>query len=199
MTRIVPPWPVGFVWREDGATAVEFALLSAFFISFVLAVIDLGRIAWTLNVDEAATREGARYAIVRPGPLNGDFSWTVAGNTLADGNGQTAPMGVVPTQTCTSGGSPGCDQFDLIVAQMQRYDPRIQDNNVEIVYQHVGLGVIGNPCGNDIEPLVTVRLRNMAFHAGALQIFHLGTLTLPTVSTTLVGENQQAQPCGRQS
>lgn len=199
MMRTISPWLVRFFLREDGATAVEFALLSAFFISFMLALIDLGRIAWTLNVDEAATREGARYAIVQRGPLNGDFSWTVAGNTLADGNGQSAPTGAVPTQTCTSGTAVGCNQFDVIVAQMQRYDSRIQGNNVEIVYQHVGLGVIGNPCSDDIEPLVTVRLRNMAFHTGALQVFGLGTLTLPAMSATLVGENWRTQPCGRQA
>ena len=204
MKRTVFPRLAGFVLHEDGATAVEFALLSAFFISFMLAVIDLGRIAWTLNVDEAATREGARLAIVSPlvaGGLGADYSSSIAGNALADGNGQAVPAGVASTQTCTgskqciasNGAQSAFDQttFSAIVGRMQQYDSRIQDNNVEIVYQHVGLGVIGNPYNHDIEPLVTVRLKNMAFHTGALQIFGLGKLTLPVMSTTLVGEHQQ--------
>ena len=195
MMRSLHQWLAGFLRREDGATAVEFGLLSAFFVSFMLAVIDVGRFAWTLNIDKAATREGARLAIVSPmvsGSLGGDHSWTVAGNTLADGNGQVVPAGLVPAQTCTFNAATGCDQaqFQQIVARMQLYDSRIDANNVEIVYQHVGLGVIGNPYNHDIEPLVTVRLRNMAFHTGALQIFGLGTLTLPSMSTTLVGEHQ---------
>ncbi len=195
MMRSIHQWLAGFSRREDGATAVEFGLLSAFFVSFMLAVIDVGRFAWTLNIDKAATREGARLAIVSPmvsGALGGDHSWAVAGNPVADGNGQAVPAGLVPPQTCTFNAGGGCDQtqFHQIVVRMQQYDSRIEDNNVEIVYQHVGLGVIGNPYNHDIEPLVTVRLRHMAFHTGALQIFGVGNLPLPSMSTTLVGEHQ---------
>ena len=204
--RSICQWLTGFARRQDGSTAVEFGLLSAFFVSFMLAVIDIGRFAWILNVDKAATREGARLAIVSPmvsGGLNADFSSAVAGNGVADDNGQSVPAAAVPAQTCQSAPAQQCvasdgsqsafDQatFHAIANQMRQFDSRIEDSNVEIVYQHVGLGVIGNPYNHDIEPLVTVRLKNMVFHTGALQIFGLGNLTLPSMSTTLVGEHQQ--------
>jgi len=207
MIRELAIWTSGLVRREDGSTAAEFGLLAAFFISFMLAIIDAGRLAWTLNVDKAATRAAARMAIVRPmisGWMGSDFSWTVAGDPQSDGNGQTAPSDDVPMQTCGSDGAGGvqcgpndctqnaCDAttFQAITALMRKYDASIQDNNVEIVYQHVGLGVIGNPNNHDVEPLVTVRLRNMTFQTGALRLFGVESVVLPAMSSTLVGEHQ---------
>ncbi|MEJ6022100.1 TadE/TadG family type IV pilus assembly protein [Ramlibacter sp. PS4R-6] len=50
--------------RERGATTVEFALGLLLFLTFLLAVTDLGRMLFTWNAAAEATRAGARYAVV---------------------------------------------------------------------------------------------------------------------------------------
>lgn len=49
---------------QSGSTAVEFALVLLVFLTFLLAVTDFGRMLFTWNAAEAATRAGARYAAV---------------------------------------------------------------------------------------------------------------------------------------
>jgi len=47
-----------------GATTVEFALGLTVFLTFLLSVTDLGRMLFTWNAANEATRAGARYAVV---------------------------------------------------------------------------------------------------------------------------------------
>jgi Flp pilus assembly protein TadG len=50
--------------RIHGATMVEYALGLVLFLTFLLAVTDLGRMLFTWNAANEATRAGARYAVV---------------------------------------------------------------------------------------------------------------------------------------
>ena len=50
--------------RQHGGTAVEFALVFLIFLTFLLAITDFGRMLYTWNAAEEATRAGARYAVV---------------------------------------------------------------------------------------------------------------------------------------
>lgn len=50
--------------RQEGATAVEFALVLLIFLTFLLAVVDFSRMLYTWNAANEATRAGARYAAV---------------------------------------------------------------------------------------------------------------------------------------
>jgi Flp pilus assembly protein TadG len=50
--------------RQSGSTAVEFALVLLVFLTFLLAVTDFGRMLYTWNAANEATRAGARYAAV---------------------------------------------------------------------------------------------------------------------------------------
>lgn len=50
--------------RQRGSTAVEFALVLLIFLMFLLAVVDFGRLLFTWNAANEATRAGARYAVV---------------------------------------------------------------------------------------------------------------------------------------
>lgn len=50
--------------RQRGATAIEFALVLVIFLTFLLAVVDFGRLLFTWNAAIEATRAGARYAVV---------------------------------------------------------------------------------------------------------------------------------------
>lgn len=49
---------------QTGATAVEFALVAALFLTVLLAVMDFGRILFTWNAAAEATRLGARVSVV---------------------------------------------------------------------------------------------------------------------------------------
>ena len=192
-----------FLRAEAGATAVEFALICLVFLGLMLGIIDAGRLAWTLNIDKAATRSGARLAAVSPIVatwLQMPFSGCV------NGNGQRLQTAGMPTMTCSAtgcmagAGGASCgpplttvaDQvtFQAIVDRMRQFDSRIQPANVEIEYDPVGLGVVGDPAGCDASPLVTVRLRNMTFSAGSLQVFGLADFTLPSMSSALTSEHQ---------
>ena len=50
--------------RMQGATSVEFALVLVVFLTFLLGIVDFGRMLFTWNAANEATRAGARYAVV---------------------------------------------------------------------------------------------------------------------------------------
>jgi Flp pilus assembly protein TadG len=50
--------------REQGATTVEFALGLLVFLTFLLGITDFGRMLFTWNAANEATRAGARWAVV---------------------------------------------------------------------------------------------------------------------------------------
>ena len=62
--------------KQRGATTVEFALVFLFFLMFLLAVLDFSRMLYTWQGANAATRIGARYAVVCAAP--GDNSRILA-------------------------------------------------------------------------------------------------------------------------
>src|SRR6185503_19473961 len=54
--------------REEGAAAVEFALISVVLLTLVFGMIEFGIAFSKVNVYTGAAREGARYAAVRCAP-----------------------------------------------------------------------------------------------------------------------------------
>lgn len=184
-----------FLRRQDGAAAVEFALVSLIFVSMMLGVIDMARYAWEINSAKAAARAGARLAIVIP-PVVSQLVNFDAVTSCTLGGGSAIPQTCNPGSTdysctssaCTAGGTLVSANFTPIVTQMQQYYGRLQASNVRVQYSQRGLGVAGNPMGSDIEPLVTVSITGLTFQPIALQVFGV-TLPIPTVETTLVGED----------
>lgn len=179
-----------FLSSESGSGSVEFALVGIVFVAMLVAIVDMGRLAYEFNVGKAATRAGARYAVVNP-MVSTEMrkDWSAA----TGGNGLPVPISSVPVITCSSTGcsTGGIDStvFTAVVNHMKQYDARLTNANVQIVYEHVGLGVVGNPFAPDVEPLVTVRLTGRTFAPGALQIFGFSGFTLPSMATTLSGED----------
>ncbi len=181
---------------ESAATATEFGLVCFAFIVMLLAVIDMGRLGWTINTAKTATREGARLAVVSP-----IISTYMAGydGTATYGGGGTVPdmafsctgSNTTCTQTQGSGGSPGFDNttFTAVLNKMQAYQPDITAADVTITYRHVGIGKVGNPYAPDMEPLVSVSVANLTFTSVALQIFGVAPFNLPTMTSTLSGES----------
>lgn len=180
---------------DEGATGVEFALVSLIFLSLVMGTIDIARLLWELNSAKAATRAAARLAVVSA-PAAQDFVNYDATVALSLAPGDPVPStenGGPDPITCTS---TGCTEgnlnttsFNAIVARMQDFYGRIQPANVEIEYQPVGLGFAGNPYGPDVEPLVTVRITGLQFAPGILQAFGIQPFDMPAVASSLSGED----------
>lgn len=51
-------------WRQRGQAAVEFALVSAIFLTLLIGVMEVSRVLFYLNTAAEATRLGARLAVV---------------------------------------------------------------------------------------------------------------------------------------
>jgi Flp pilus assembly protein TadG len=190
-----------FLRDQTGASAAEFALVALAFIVAMLAIMEFGRLAWELNSAKAATRAGARFAVVSPmvsetyADYDGlDHTYVDSnGNTQNYGNGQAIKADALAKDTCTesgcTGGSANTAAFDAVVTYMHSYFGRVTPGNVVIEYENTGLGVAGLPDMPDLQPLVTVRIQNMTYSPGVLQIFGVAPFLLPDVATTLSGED----------
>jgi Flp pilus assembly protein TadG len=66
-----------------GQNLIEFGLTFSFFIFIVLVVFDLGRIVYSANVLQNATREGAREAIINNCMSDGEIAAIVRDRALA--------------------------------------------------------------------------------------------------------------------
>lgn len=185
--------------RDGGNASVEFALVVALFLILLLGIIDFTRALWAWNRLTQATRTGARYATVHdPVALN------VRGfdGTAVVPAGRAVPAAaLVPNPTvCTAAGcGPGPDAADAalldaaafgrLVARMRRADRRLAAANVIVEYRHVGLGLAGNPAGPDLDPLVTVRLRDVRFDFLAIAFLGVRSIALPDFRATLPAED----------
>ncbi len=95
--------------RQGGSTIVEFALVLLLFFTFLLAIVDFGRMLFTWNAATEATRAGARYAVVcdntgsatavlarmqslLPEITTIDVAWTPAGCNSTDCEGVTVSV-----------------------------------------------------------------------------------------------------------
>ncbi len=59
--------------KDDGATAVEFALLALPFLLMIFGVMETGRIVWMVNSVEYALSDTARYASLNDDLTEGEF------------------------------------------------------------------------------------------------------------------------------
>jgi Flp pilus assembly pilin Flp len=196
---------MAFARKEHGATAVEFSLIALAFTTVLIATIDFARLGWELNQAKTAARVGARAAVVNAMVADwlntNDFS--VAAGVA--GNGSPVPIADVPVITCvgvsatsatcaSSDGNAGHGAvnnaaFATIFSKMKAYDGEIEPANVSIEYRHVGLGIVGDPYGHAVEPLVTVTLINLPFRLGSLAPFGGGSFTLPSMTSSYTGED----------
>ena len=78
---------------EDGAVAVEFALVSMVFLLLVFGIMESGRLAWTMNGVRFAIEETSRYA-----SLNPELPLTTFQDYAADKlDGMFIESGILPT------------------------------------------------------------------------------------------------------
>jgi hypothetical protein len=166
----------------------------------LFGIIDAGRFMWELNRAEKAAQMGVRYAVV-----SDPVASVVGADFVNDYNipgGDSVPVGTFNAAVCTSasctvtgsasGGLNGI-AFSQVVAWMQNFYPAIQEANVWVTYQNVGLGYAGDPTGPDVSPLTTVELRNLTFSP---MVLFGGTVNLPPIKATLTLEDGECSTTG---
>ena len=77
-----------FIRNDDGAVAVEFALVSGFLIAALLGILELGMIYFVTSTMEGAVRDAARYGTTGQTPATG----TRADQIVAIANKHTLNM-----------------------------------------------------------------------------------------------------------
>ena len=203
-------WPIR---DQRGISSIEFALVATVFFTMIFGLIDFSRAMWEWNAAAKATQFGARYAVVSD-IVSVDYkdfsglsiSGVTAGNNVplkdAGGSDIIAPIfcsdsdpGVGLAIGCgTSLGGLAAAKADAvaflaIVVEMQKMYGRIEAHNVVIEYRHIGLGFAGNPVGPDVDPLVTVKLRDIEFIFVTPGLVGIFTLNLPDFAASLTGED----------
>jgi len=185
--------------NRRGISTVEFALVTLVFLTAVLGVIDFARALWQWNLAARVTQVGARAAVVH------DFAalnFRRFDGTLAAPIGDPVPVAAIaPNPTiCTRDGCGAAlasldpalldaAAFARIVAPMRATNPQIGAGNVIVEYRHVGLGFAGNPFGPDIDPVITVRLRDLRFEFLAIGFLQLPSIALPDFRASLTAED----------
>jgi Flp pilus assembly protein TadG len=67
MSRLIPRRRArGILREEDGATAVEFAIVFPVFFLLLFTIFELARLVWTVNSLQYAVAQGARYVTMSP-------------------------------------------------------------------------------------------------------------------------------------
>ena len=186
------------------AAAAEFALVLPLLLLFLLGMLDVGRLMWTWNRAEKATQMGVRYAVATEMVPTGLATYSFASQGGIP-QGDPIPQSAFGGATCSSsGGTVSCvcnatcptlspynqTAFTNIVARMDAFLPELSANDVTVEYGYSGLGYAGDPNGPDVAPLVTVRVRNLAFQPITLILFNT-SITLPSFSAALTMEDGQ--------
>ena len=198
------PRRISLVRDCRGASAVEFAIVLPLLLILIFGVIDGGRFLWEVNRAEKATQVGVRMAVVTtvlaPGLISKDYVGDTINGTVIK-SGDLIPAAALGKLVCNSDGctcatapcpSPGTmntTTFNAIVTRMSDIDPRLTSANVVVTYSGSGLGTAGEggATAMDISPLVTVSLRDLQFTA--LTSLMLGTISMPSFSSTLTAED----------
>lgn len=178
----------------SGAVLIEHTLVFVLLMLLTFGLVEFGVVLYQYNAAETATSAGARFVATR-GPVITEISdcgvttSARAGTRCADVSGASGW-----TLTCDASAPTGNCQgavLNQLVAEMQRYYPNVEAQNVQVVFRGAGLGFVGR--GAPV-PLVTVRLTGMAYEYIAVgALLGISDLDMPGFDATLVGEDLNGQ------
>jgi Flp pilus assembly protein TadG len=176
--------------NESGATLVEHTLVFLLLMLMTFGIIEFGVVLYQYNSAETATAVGARYVATRGPFVSGLKDCGVTTSASAGTWCRTIAGSDSLSVTCNASAPTGSCQaaaLTALVAEMRRFSPNIQAQNVQVVIRGAGLGFVGR--GSPV-PLVTVRLTGMQYDFIALDdLLGFGTLTMPGFDATIVGED----------
>lgn len=198
-----------FLRDVRGSAAAEFTLVLPLLLILLFGIIDAGRWLWTFNEAVKATQVGSRVAVVTkviPSGLATTYVGVTppgAGSPLTQGD--VIPANALGKITCTKAasavtcactttpcptlGTTSAIGWNAIVSRMKGMLPSITDANVEVQYSGSGIGYAGDPDGQDISPLVTVKLKGLSFTPMTFLMLK-SVQAIPAATTTLTAEDE---------
>ncbi len=93
--------------RQRGATALEFTLSFLLFFTFVIAIMEFGRLVASYNILAGATREATRYATVHGSASGSPATATDIQNVVRRWSIGLDSSSVLVTTTWSPGNNPG--------------------------------------------------------------------------------------------
>lgn len=180
---------IRFRKNESGATLVETTLVFAMMMILTFGLIEFGLVLYQYNAAEKATAVGARFIATRGPVVTGLPDCGPGVNVSGMNAGATCPSTSWESTCNASAPIGGCQAtvLNALVVEMQRFDPNIEAQNVQVVLRGAGLGFVGR--GAPV-PMVTVRLTGMQYDFIALDdLLGFGALTMPGFDATVVGED----------
>lgn len=91
-----------YIRGEQGAVAVEFAMIAIAFLTILIMTIESGRLMWTLNGIQYATEQAARFASVQSDETDAETE-DVARDALSGMMVDTTPLALQITTESASG------------------------------------------------------------------------------------------------
>ena len=175
---------------RGGATLIEYTLVFTMFMVLTFGLIEFGIVLYQYNAAEKATAAGARFIATRGPVVTGLADCGVATTASAGTDCADVAGGSSWSRTCSaSAPASGCQAAVLnqLVAEMQRFAPNVEAQNVQVILRGAGLGFVGR--GSPV-PMVTVRLTGMTYNFIAIDdLVGLGPITMPGFDATIVGED----------
>jgi Flp pilus assembly protein TadG len=181
---------VKFRRNRSGAVLVEHTLVFLMLMVLTFGLIEFGLVLYQYNAAETATFAGARFIATRGPVLTGVSDCGVATTAAAGTRCSDVAGSTGWSLTCNASAPSGNCQaaaLNQLVAEMQRFYPNIEAQNVQVELNGAGLGFVGR--GAPV-PMVTVRLTGMTYEFIAMDnLLGFGDLIMPGFDATLVGED----------
>ena len=179
---------------RSGAVLIEHTLVFMLLMVLTFGLIEFGLVLYQYNTAETATSAGARFIATRGPVITGISDCGVATSATAGTRCSDVAGASGWTLTCDASSPSGACQAGVLnelVAEMQRYSPNIEAQNVQVVLRGAGLGFVGR--GTPV-PMVTVRLTGMTYEFIAIDaLLGFGPLSMPGFDAALVGEDLNGQ------
>ncbi len=166
-----------FARRDDGAVAIEFALILPALLVFTIGILEFGLILFDYHRASEATRRGSRLSLIQTplGSLNSlrttNFSCTASSGGTVSCTGSTAD-------------SDAGTNFAAMKTAMTAVFPDITNNNIGISYVASGIDSVSNT--DVVTALVTVTLTGITHDLIVLDILPgvPSTISYPAFSTS---------------
>ncbi len=161
-----------FIRDQDGGSAAEFSIVALLFFGMMLLIFDVSRAFWQHNNAMKACQAGVRFAVVNDMVPEDLATWDCVASTALIGGDRVGTGVLTADERCTAGGCApaawGYDStaYDGILQEMGTiFSPLLTDPMAEVAvtYEHIGMGLCGNPFGPDVWPLVTVEISGIEF------------------------------------
>ena len=175
--------------RKDkrGASVAEFALILPILLGLTFGIIEVGILAWQLQLGSFASKKAVRIASTRSLVVPGSLpDCGVSANGFPAGTVCSDIPGSSGWSVTCSASNCGPD-FDRVVQEIVDIYPQAAPENIQIELQGAGLGFVG--LGRPV-PIITVSFVGLTYDFPVLSnVLGLGSVNLPVLSASAPAED----------